>query len=390
MMIKLKTVSILLLGVLIFFSCRSENKLLDKEDLFVVPMGVMADELDYFYRSDSLLPGESDVYVKNGRIYLTSSHAGKIMEMNSYGDLLSLIYNPETNPEPSHYQKQDNKEENLIRIKKWNFRSIEHIAVNDEGLLVVDQVDENLSTLTDRGLYNRIILRFDSEGEYIDSIGQEGINGTPFAYIQDLQITERGDVVVISQSASDNTVSWFSSAGQLLYKVILDKDHLPVVEEEGWSIGQAEKISADLSEYKLYIKVGYFPLSDSPDQKALSRLYTLDLQAEEYTEYFDVPRFEIELGEQVIEGVNEYLGTVSGGLHFFLGSNYSGRYFLTVMDEKGAVKTNRVLRIEDQDIIYKKLFLDPSGLLAAVFYEETGARLSWWRADRIVERYAED
>ena len=389
-MIKRLFLSILLAGPLLFFSCRSEQKLLEKEDLFVIPMGLMADELDYFYRSSSLLPGRSDLYVLNGRIYLTSSHAGKIMEMNSYGNLLSLIYNPQTNPEPAQYLKQDNKEESLIRIRKWNFRNIDHIAVNNKGLFVVDQVDDSLAVYDDQVLYNRIILRFNEEGEYLDSIGQEGINGTPFSYIQDLQITGRGDIVVITQSAPDLKVFWFSSRGQLLYKVILDKEHMPKVEEEGWSPGQAEKISADLSEYKLYLKVDYFPLDDSPDKNSQSRLYTLDLQAEAYSEFFDIPRFEITLGDQTIEGVNEYLGVIAGGLHFFIGSNYSGRSFLTIMDSKGAVRTTRTLKIQDQDVIFKKLYLDPQGLLAGIFYEKNGARISWWRADRIAERYAEN
>jgi len=381
---------ILIFVSLFFSSCRAEKKLLEKEDLFVISMGVMADELDYFYRDNSLLPGNSDLFVQNGRIFLTSSHAGKIMEMNSYGDLLSLVYNPQKNPEPSHFIKQDNQDESLIRIQKWNFRNIEHIAISDEAMLVVDQVDETLAILSDQVLYNRIILRFDEEGHYIDSLGQEGINGTPFSYVKDLQITAQGDAVVVTQSAADNTVFWFSSEGQLLFQVNMDKEHLPKVDEEGWSIGHAEKIAADQSEYKLYIKVDYFPIEDSPEQQALSRLYTLDLQDEEYTGFFDVSRFEISLGEQLIEGVNEYLGPISGGLHFFMGSDYNGEYHLTIMDNEGAVKTSRILNIQDQDIIFKKLYLSPNGLLTGIFYEDKGARVSWWRADHVAGKYAQN
>lgn len=390
MRIKGAPLLLLLGGVLFFFSCRPEDRLLEKEDLFVIPMGIMADELDYFYRANTLLPGSSDLFVQNGRIYLTSSHAGKIMEMNSYGDLLSLIYNPQTNPEPAQYLKQDNREESLIRIRKWNFRQIDHIAADEERLLVVDRVEDGLASNNEGILYNRVILRFDQEGEYLDSLGQEGVNGTPFSYIQDLRITRNGEIVVITQSSSDKVIFWFSSEGQLLYKVVLDNAHLPQVEDPGWSPGQIEKIAPDLAGYKLYLKIDYFPLEDSPEGEAMSRLYTLDLQDEAYGSFFDIPRFEVVLGDQTIEGVNEYLGAVAGGLHFFIGSDFNGKYHLTVMDAEGAVKTSRILRIQDQDTIFRNLYLAPNGLLAGIFYEEKGARVSWWRADRIAERYAED
>ena len=390
MMVNRLFLSILFTFVFLLVSCRSDNKLLEKEDLFIIPMGVAADELDYFYRGSSLLPGTSDLYIQNGRIFVSSSHAGKVVEMNSYGDLLSLIYNPQTNPEPAHYQKSGSSgKDSLLRIRKWNFRNIEHIAISDRGLYVVDQVDDTMVSKSDQFLYNRILLRFDEEGEYLDSLGQEGINGTPFPYINDLQITEKDDLVVITQSTGDFIVFWFSPEGSLLYKIIVKKSDLPKVQEGSWGLGQVEKITADPAESKLYLKIAYFPLDDTRDRTALSRLYTLDLEKEEYTNFFEIPHFEVNMGDQAIEGVNEYLGAISGGFHFFLGSDYNGKYHLTIMDSTGAVKTTRVLNIQDQDIIYKKLYLAPSGLLAGIFYEEGGARISWWRADRIAEKYAE-
>ncbi len=389
-MIKRLSLLFFFITALFLTSCRPDNQVLEKEDLFIIPMGVTAEELDYFFRSGSLLPGLSDLFVLNGRIFISSSHAGKVMELNSYGDLLSLVYNPQTNPEPVHYQNQEDDQESLIRIRKWNFRNIEHIAVSDRGMYIVDQVEDNLVSQSGDTLYNRIVLLFDEEGEFVDSLGQEGINGTPFAYVKDLQVTEQGNIVVITQSVQENTVYWFSPGGALLYKIILGEDQLPVPEEGSWGPGQVENIAADPEEDKIYLKVSFFPLDDTEEQTALNRLYTLDLREGEYTGYFEIPHFEINLGDQVIEGVNEYLGSVRGGLHFFLGSDYGGRYHLTIMDETGAVKTTRVLNIEDQDIIYKNIYLNPLGLLSGIFYEENGARISWWRADRIAERYAED
>ncbi len=376
-----------LLIALSLFSCRGENKVLEKEDLFILPMGYMADELNYFIKPDSQLPGSSDLFIREGRVFLSSSNAGKIMEMNSYGDLLGFYYNPTINPEPAQYQSEES--DNPVIIKKWNFRGIEHLAVSDDYLLVADRVDENQSEVEDKVLHNRIILRFDHDGEFKDYIGREGVQGTPFAYIQDLEISSEGEIIVITKQGINYMVYWFSKEGQLLYKVILDNDNMPPMDGEGWSPGVPESIKPDRKLHKLYIKMDYFPIEDSPELKSVSRLYTLDLEEERYSSFFEIPPLKVELNGQNLDGVYEYLGATDSELHLFLGSDFSGRYYLSIISADGAVKTNRIMYIQDEGILFRRFFLSGEGLLAGVFYEDRGARISWWRTDKIVSRYAQ-
>ena len=372
--------------VLSFFACRSENRVLEKEDLFILPMGYMADELNYFVKPDSQLPGSSDLFIRDGRVYLSSSNAGKIMEMNSYGDLLGFYYNPTINPEPAQYQSEES--DNPVIVKKWNFRGIEHLAVSEDYLLVADRVDESQSKVEDKILHNRIILRFNHEGEFQDAIGREGVQGTPFAYIQDLDVNSEGEMVVITKHGINYLIYWFSREGKLLYKIILDRDTLPSIDEEGWSPGVPESIKPDRTEHKLYIKIDYFPEEDSPDQRSISRLYTLDLDEERYSSFFEIPSLQVELNGQSLDGVYEYLGATKSDLHLFLGSDYSGRYYLSLIGSDGAVKTTRIMYIQDEGILFRRFFLSEDGLLAGIFYEDQGARVSWWRTDKIVSRYA--
>ncbi|MDC7231722.1 MAG: hypothetical protein PQJ58_00700, partial [Spirochaetales bacterium] len=325
----------LTLSALFLFSCRSENKILEQEDLFILPMGYMADELNYFIKPDSQLPGSSDLAIYEGRVFLSSSNAGKIMEFNSYGDLLGFYYNPTINPEPVQYMSDDR--ENPVVVKKWNFRGIEHLAVTEDYILVVDRVEESQSELVDRVLHNRIILRFDRKGEFVDYIGREGSQSSPFAYIQDMEVTAGGEIVVFTKQGTDQQVFWFSKEGNLLYKVILNQEQLPAMEEEGWRPGIPESIKPDINEHKLYIKMDYFPLMDSVDLKSVSRLYTLDLKEENYTSWFDIGSLNVEINGQTLDGVYEYLGPTDAGLQLFLGSDFSGRYHLSIMDSEGAV-----------------------------------------------------
>lgn len=372
---------------LFIFSCGSESKILEQEDLFILPMGYMADELNYFIKPDSQLPGSSDLFIYDGRVFLSSSNAGKIMELNSYGDLLGFYYNPTINPEPAQYMNENN--ENPVVVRKWNFRGIEHLAVTEDYILVADRVEDSQSEFEGRILHNRIILRFDRKGEFIDYLGRDGIQSSPFAFIQDLEVTANGETVVFTKQGNDQQVYWFSKEGNLLYKVILDQTHLPVMEDEGWRPGIPESIKPDREEHKLYIKMDYFPLIDSVDLKSVSRLYTLDLTEERYTDYFEIDSLDVEINGQTLDGVYEYLGPTKTGLQLFLGSDFNGRYHLSIMDSEGAVKSNRIMYIQDSEILYRRFFLSEEGLLAGVFYEERGARVSWWRTDKLADKYAE-
>ncbi|MDA3957236.1 hypothetical protein [Oceanispirochaeta sp.] len=371
----------------LFVSCTGENRVLEREDLFILPLGYMADELNYFLKPDSQLPGTSDLFIREGRVFLSSSNAGKIMELNSYGDLLGFYYNPTINPEPAQYLSED--KENPVIVRKWNFRGIDHLAVSDEYMLVADRVDESQSMIEDRILHNRIILRFDHKGQFVDYLGQEGIQGSPFAYIQDLEITDNGEAVVLTRQCQKQLVYWFSRQGDLMYKIILDKENLPIMEEGGWSAGVPESLIPDRNAQKLYIKMDYFPVNDSPDLKSVSRLYTLDLLEEKYTDFFTIATLEVEVNGQTLDGIYEYLGITSSGLHYFLGSDFSGRYHLILMDSTGAVKVERVMFIEDSGILFRRFFLSADGLLAGIFYEPKGARVSWWRTDKIADNYAQ-
>jgi len=380
-----RTLLILISLPFLLFSCKGENKVLEREDLFILPMGYLADELNYFLKPDSQLPGSSDLFIRDGRVYLSSSNAGKIMELNSYGDLLGFYYNPTINPEPAQYLSKG--KENPVTIRKWNFREIEHLAVSDDYILVADRVEKSQGEVENNIVYNMIILRFNHDGEYVDSLGREGIQGSPFSYIQDLEVTDNGETVVLSRQGKNLQVFWFSKQGDLLYKIFLDSKSLPSMEEEGWSEGVPESVKPDRKDHKLYIKMDYFPIDDSPDAKSTSRLYTLDLNKEEYTDFFEISSLEIEINGQKLDGVYEYLGNTSTGLHFFLGSDFQGKYYLSMMDNSGAVRSTRIMFIEDSEILYRKFFLSAEGLLAGVFYEEKGARVSWWRTDKIAERY---
>ena len=45
---------------------------------------------------------------------------------------------------------------------------------------------------------NRVVRRFDTSGVYLDYLGQEGIGGTPFPYIEAIHVNEADEIIVVS------------------------------------------------------------------------------------------------------------------------------------------------------------------------------------------------
>ena len=73
---------------------------MEQEQLFSVPIGKMEDQLDIYYDGLSSFNDRVRVQMKDGIIFLSNSRGRKVMEFSSYGDLLSLYYNPDFNPKP--------------------------------------------------------------------------------------------------------------------------------------------------------------------------------------------------------------------------------------------------------------------------------------------------
>jgi len=76
---------------------------LEKDTLFSLKLGNFEDQINLF---DLASVGEINtaIEMKDGFFYIANGESKKIMETNSYGDLLSLYYNADTNPTPSFMQ----------------------------------------------------------------------------------------------------------------------------------------------------------------------------------------------------------------------------------------------------------------------------------------------
>ena len=89
------------------------------------------------------------------------------------------------------------------------------------------------TTKSRRRILTGLSRRFDRSGIYLDYLGQEGVGGTPFPYINALYVNSSNDTIVVCRAERAWLVFWFSPAGNLKYKVTIPLTDLPSPDEPG-------------------------------------------------------------------------------------------------------------------------------------------------------------
>ncbi|MFP4444058.1 MAG: LIC_12708 family protein [Spirochaetia bacterium] len=391
-----------LTAAFIFFTGCSDQTIdsLPRQDLFSLNIGKLEDQFDLFNIGGNVRQHKNDIVMNDGIIYLSNGGSGKVMIFNSYGDLIGLFYNPETNPVPVLLQKSEG-EERITNRKAfaYPFRNVGVIEVTENRDLLVEDVLPEERTVEDEELgvtLNRIILRFDSNGNRLDYLGQEGVRGTPFPYIQRIDTVKNDEIVVTCRTEDMWIVYWFTPEGENLARVDIDTSVLPIPEEG--HIPVLESIYPDPHQNMIYLKLNYYTEQVDPDtsmvfgiKNSLSRIYRIDLDTGIYQGFIPVPENvqtrEIPgtLETREINFFFELIG-VSSGPNFFLACREeTDTYQLIILNSKGKVIRRRYLTIEDKSLLERSFHVSPSGIITALLGWEEEVKVVWWRSDTFIK-----
>ena len=278
----------MLIGLLIVGCGTPSIEKLNREELFTLTLGKMENQIDLFQVPGVPFNRKNLIYMKGGRVYISNGNSSKIMEFTSYGDLLFLLQSSESNPTPFMLAEESNEQDVTNRsARSFPFQNIgavvvesaKNLFVEDEVPLEQREVDEQYGVL-----YYKRVLRFDRNGRYIDFLGQEGVGGSPFPFIESVHITAQDNLVVVSRLAARWVVFWFDRDGYLIYRVEVDAEYLPP--HKGY-IPTVATILPDLSSPSLFLMVTYYEeeINESTktldaSDKALSRIYRFSLEQE--------------------------------------------------------------------------------------------------------------
>lgn len=394
---------LLVVATLLFLgSCnRSEVVALERHDLFELAIGRMESELDLFHAPGSPLQAKTRIVMRDGMFAISNGSANKIMTFTSFGDLVSMVYNPDENPQPVLVQgtQQDGTVSNR-RAVPYHFTQLGEIALSSSNTLLAEDRLPSERASYDEELQvslNRIVLRFENDGTLRDYLGQEGIGGSPFPYIESLHTTERDEVVVISRTLETWLIFWFNAEGDPLYTVEIPMDRLPFPDDDGDYIPTLETIVPDRELPRLYLSLNYYYQPQDPETGTLhgmeifaSRVYWLDLETGRYEGYVDVPEnVHNVVGSSIFEQeevrhLYELVG-VAPGEHFLLLSREDERRSqLLVMNSSGRVLGRRTIVVDDKGMFYRTFHVSPEGILTGLLANSDGASVVWWRSDRLM------
>ena len=397
------------------FSC-SKNQTVStirEEKLFTLNYGKYENELHLFNLSN-LGHINTRLYMKDGFFFISDDNAKKIIQMTSYGDLIGIIYNPETNPEPSFLRKIQNpgssssnsalaqQKTTTQSAQKHLFNKLSNIAVNsDKNIFVVDQISEERQEqdLQTKTILKEVVLRFSNDGKFIDYIGQEGPGGTPFPFIKDIFVTKNNELIVTCVTNDGHTVYWFNQSGFLKYTIPIKTESIPLINTDELENTEIfitiDKVIPDYTKQKLFIKTDYHKTVIDTEANVQSGieyfqtlLHPLNVESGQYEEFLVIPPYE----DVVTDGFSkltyntsfDFLGVTESGWFFFIIPDNTG-YVIQMIQPNGQRIIKRHLDYNRDKTVYLNFSLSDEGIISALLATNENAQVVWWRTDTLVD-----
>ncbi len=379
--------SVFLLGflgvcvILMFNGClRRKGPSLRRHELFNIPLGTLPNEIDWFYRDSFRMAGTADIDTHNGFVFISGGENGKVMVFNSYGDLITFVYDPARNPKPVTIDKISEER----NVTSWHFKNPRFIAAFDRGFLVDDGVEKErrLKASQSGVFYDRVVLRFDMDGQYLGHLGREGFGGSPFPYIVSLDVREDGGIVVNSRVPGAWMSYWFDREGSPTTTAKILEKQLPGFEENG-NVA-VYSMRPDPVKWALHVRIDVYPDPRHGDMPQ-PRLYTLDMNTSAYADPIILNYIEGDPSAGIPSIPPEYLGTTRNGLHCMITPEGPRRYRLVFIDKEGRVTQNRRIKVDESAMIYRRFRLQRNGMLTGLFFNDQEALVARWRSDKLIE-----
>ncbi len=383
-----------------FFGCKKSKIVssVEKETLFDLNYGNFENELNVANLSGA---GEVNISLamKDGFFYILNGESKKVMEMNSYGDLLALYFNDELNPRPSFYDLSA-PSSSTKAAAAYAFNDPSAISVDSRKFLyVVDKIPlerQEIDPKTNQ-ILSQIVVRFDDQKKYMNYIGQQGPGGTPFPFVKNIFTTNRNELVVLCGNSGGSVVYWFSTDGFLLYSIPIENKNIPnpFAEEKGETFFSLENIVPDYNERKLYLKVDYFTSyidESSRVQSGIEYLTTLihpfDVEKNTYDFPVTIPPYEKNQSEgfakEKFEIPYDFLGVTDSGWLFFIVSTEEGFGLQMVLSDGQRILRRRI-PVERENLLYYNFSLSREGIISAVMVQKEKATVCWWRIDSLIQ-----
>jgi hypothetical protein len=389
-----------------------------REQLFTLGYGAAENQLDLFQVDRTETTQKTCITMREGIFYIANGAGGKVVRYSSFGDPLSMIYNPVKNPVPIVLKavpsKQDSvsaaglssavssEDEGLGRkAVPFAFRSAGEIAVDsNQNVYIEDRLppERRVQDKDSDAILDRIVLRFGKDGQALGYLGQEGLGGTPFPYILGIYTTASDDCVVVSMLQSAWLVHWFDKSGVLVSSLRLRRDELPMPDKTPGFVASLDKIVPDTSGRALILKVDYYKEAVDQGAKtdasagapgvdfASSWVYRMDLMDGKFGDRWQIRAMEkstkLSDGRSIkYSRVPSLLGVTGRSLFLFYADD-DGKTYVSIFDRTTKDTARFSIDISPDEMYYNAYFLSQGGVLCALLGTKYEAKIVWWRFDK--------
>lgn len=365
-----------------------------RQNLFSISIGRMEDQIDLMGTGTGS-GARLSLSMRNGIFFISDGQARKVMEFSSYGDILSLMYDPESNPPPVLLSAEGDS--GGFRVAKAHpFREIGLLAVSSrQDVYIEDHLPPERRVSGDDGsILDAVILRFAPDGSYLDYIGQEGLGGTPFQNIALLSCSVNDDIVVVSALAEEWLVFWYTREGTLVSSLSIGRNALPVPEGSSL-IPSLDGLYPDQDSRLLYLKVDYAKelLDESTGASSgvaydSSVVWLIDPSTGAVSQSIPVPPAARRSGGAFSDESYlrpwSFIGASAGRNLFFRMPEDDGSQTIMVMNASTAKSRRFGLAAGSEEETAGAYHLGRDGILSALLVGRTAARVVWWRLDRVI------
>ncbi|MDR3138137.1 MAG: hypothetical protein LBT95_00525 [Treponema sp.] len=389
----------LLAGAALFLgSCPGEPLTsIAREDLFSLDIGRMEDQVALYSLEGDRGVARMDFAMRDGLFYIADGKGEKIVRYNSYGDLLFMIYNEETNPPPLSLRPMEAGEVVTRWALSYPLRSPGKITVDSRKHIFVEEYlppERHGYDAEHKALLDNIILHFDAEGRFVEYLGQEGIGGSPFPRISGVYTSVGDELAVVCRFASLWQIYWYDTEGTLLFLVQLQNTAIPVPPDREGIIPSVDTIAVAPDERKLYLKVDYY--RDTYDESTNTRsgnepdssiIWIMNVEDGLYTGTVEAPFFEYTFTENNRKvGVKMFyslLGIIKNR-RIFLSFPVETGYALLILDSDAPEQRRGFIRVDPEELQFNAFDLSGEGILSALLVNDWDVKLVWWRIDKFI------
>lgn len=391
---------ILLVSSLAILSCSSKGTIeaLQETNLFSLPYGNFEEQISV---ADLNTVGDvrSGIAMRDGFFYIVDGESKKTMELNSYGDLLSVFYNEDSST-ADLINKSTKTAESAHQPISYPFDYPGPIAVDsNKCIYTACSIEKSRQEIgPDQQVYSQFVLRFERDGSSADYIGQQGPGGTPFPKIKNIYITQKDELVVICNANSGFIAYWFGTDGFLKYTATIDTTNAPklsgvdVKNESYMSIGN---VVPSPTEYKLFVNIDYYTNyldEDSMIQTGVNYvqtlLYALDCEKEIFEDPISIPPYEeslvVDYSRLNYKVAYDFLGITENGWKYFIIKTSDGFNIELIQSESQKI-LRRHLSVNHNNNLYFNMNLSSSGIITTLYLDKDQARVVWYRTDNLID-----